>query len=99
MDGAKDMLSAAIVVGLAGGIIQILQDGHIIDPILHSLASLMGETGKIVSLGGDVPDTDTDQPDYPVRIGQSCINHAYHGTFSDVIGLSAASYSNGLSVW
>lgn len=51
MDGAKDMLSAAIVVGLAGGIIQILQDGHIIDPILHSLASLMGETGKIVSLG------------------------------------------------
>ena len=51
MDGAKDMLSAAIVVGLAGGIIQILQDGHIIDPILHSLASLMGEAGKIVSLG------------------------------------------------
>lgn len=46
MDGAKDMLSAAIVVALAGGIIQILQDGHIIDPILHSLASLMGEAGK-----------------------------------------------------
>lgn len=50
MNGAKDMLSAAIVVGLAGGIIQILQDGHIIDPILHGLASLMGETSKIVSL-------------------------------------------------
>ena len=51
LDGAKDMLSAAIVVGLAGGIIQILQDGRIIDPILHSLASLMGEAGRFVSLG------------------------------------------------
>lgn len=50
LDGAKDMLSAALVVGLAGGIIQVLQDGHIIDPILHSLASLMGETSKIVSI-------------------------------------------------
>lgn len=45
------MLSAALVVGLAGGIIQILQDGRIIDPILHSMATLMGEAGKIASLG------------------------------------------------
>ena len=37
LTGAKDMLSAALVVGLAGGIIQILQDGHIIDPIPHSM--------------------------------------------------------------
>lgn len=49
-DGAKDMLSTAIVVGLAGGIIQILQDGHIIDPMLHSLSSLMGETSRILSI-------------------------------------------------
>ena len=39
LTGAKDMLSAALVVGLAGGIIQILQDGRIIDPILHSMAT------------------------------------------------------------
>ncbi|MCD7930514.1 MAG: AbgT family transporter [Tannerellaceae bacterium] len=50
MVGAKDMLPAALVVGLAGGIIQLLQAGHIIDPILHGLASLMGGAGKVVSI-------------------------------------------------
>lgn len=44
----KDMLSAALVVGLAGGIIQILQDGHIIDPILHSMAALMGRPERLL---------------------------------------------------
>ena len=51
LEGAKDILSAAIVVGLAGGIIQILQDGRIIDPILHALASLMNEAGRVASVG------------------------------------------------
>ena len=36
LEGAKDILSAAIVVGLAGGIIQILQEMCIIDS-LYSL--------------------------------------------------------------
>lgn len=49
--GVKDILSAALVVGLAGGIIIVLQEGHIIDPILHSLASLMSEAGRVLSLG------------------------------------------------
>jgi uncharacterized ion transporter superfamily protein YfcC len=30
--GAGDILSAALVVGLAGGIVVILEDGKIIDP-------------------------------------------------------------------
>ena len=51
LEGAKDILSAAIVVGLAGGIIQILQDGRIIDPILYALASLMNEAGRVASVG------------------------------------------------
>lgn len=51
LEGAKDIFTAAIVVGLAGGIIQILQDGRIIDPILHALASLMNEAGRVASVG------------------------------------------------
>jgi uncharacterized ion transporter superfamily protein YfcC len=35
IEGAKDILSAALVVGLAGGIIVILKDGKIIDTILY----------------------------------------------------------------
>ena len=49
--GAKDILSAAMVVGLAGGIIVILNDGHIIDTIMYSLSNAMHKSNKIVSLG------------------------------------------------
>jgi len=38
--GAKDIFSAAFVVGLAAGIIVILQNGHVVDTILFYLSSL-----------------------------------------------------------
>ena len=48
--GAKDILSAALIVGLASGIIVILQDGHVVDSILHGLESGLGGAGKSASL-------------------------------------------------
>lgn len=51
IDGAKDILSAALVVGLAGGIIVVLEDGKIINTILYSLSQAMGEAGKVASVG------------------------------------------------
>jgi uncharacterized ion transporter superfamily protein YfcC len=36
--GAKDIMSAALVVGLAGGIIVILEDGKVIDTILYGIS-------------------------------------------------------------
>lgn len=48
--GARDILSAALVVGLASGIIVILQDGHVVDSILHGLESGLGDAGKTGSL-------------------------------------------------
>ena len=51
VDGAKDILSAALVVGLAGGIIVILEDGKIIDTILFKLAQAMDGAGRIASIG------------------------------------------------
>jgi uncharacterized ion transporter superfamily protein YfcC len=48
--GVKDILSAALVVGLAGGIIIILQNGKVIDPMLHSVADTMKDVGKYASL-------------------------------------------------
>ena len=47
MEGASDILSAALVVGLAGGILVILQDGKIIDTILHGVSSSMEGMGKL----------------------------------------------------
>ncbi|MDD2964176.1 MAG: AbgT family transporter [Bacteroidales bacterium] len=48
--GARDILSAALVVGLAGGIIVILENGRIIDTILHNIANTIAGTGKITTL-------------------------------------------------
>ena len=48
--GAKDILSAALVVGLASGIIVILQNGHVVDSILHALESGLGDAGRTGSL-------------------------------------------------
>lgn len=50
IEGAKDILSAALVVGLAGGILIILEDGRIIDTILYNVSKSMTGMGKIGSI-------------------------------------------------
>ena len=45
-----DILSAAVVVGLAGGIVIVLQEGGIIDTILYGLSKSMTDLGKIASV-------------------------------------------------
>ncbi|MBR1798463.1 MAG: YfcC family protein [Bacteroidales bacterium] len=49
--GCKDILSAALVVGLASGIIFILKDGRVIDTILYGLSRSLAQTGEVASLG------------------------------------------------
>ncbi len=50
LEGAKDIASAALIVGLAGGIIEILNDGKIIDTILYTAANSFNSMGKITSI-------------------------------------------------
>ncbi len=51
LDGVKDIMSAAIIVGLAGGIIVVLEDGGIIDSILYGLSRSLGQFGSVASVG------------------------------------------------
>mgnify|MGYP001033596969 CR=1 FL=1 len=51
IEGAKDILPAAMVVGLARGIIVILENGNIIDTILFSVSQSMQDIGKVGSVG------------------------------------------------
>lgn len=88
LTGAKDMLSAALVVGLAGGIIQILQEGRIIDPILHGLAALMGEAGKIASLGVMYMIQTAINIIIPSGSAKAALTMPIMAPFSDVIGIS-----------
>lgn len=84
----KDILSAALVVGLAGGIIIVLQEGHIIDPILHSLASLMSEAGRVLSLGIMYLIQTMINIIIPSGSAKAALTMPIMAPFSDVIGLS-----------
>jgi uncharacterized ion transporter superfamily protein YfcC len=50
LEGAKDIMSAALIVGLAGGIIIILESGKIIDTILYYASQSIKDMGKAGSI-------------------------------------------------
>jgi len=50
VEGVKDIVSASLVVGFAGGIIAILTDGQIIDTVLYSLAGALKGTGQMTAV-------------------------------------------------
>lgn len=51
LEGVKDILAPAMVIGLASGIIFILQEGKVIDTILHGVSKTMAHTGEVGSVG------------------------------------------------
>jgi len=50
VEGVRDIVSASLVVGFAGGIIAILSDGQIIDTVLFSLSGALEGTGQMTAL-------------------------------------------------
>lgn len=52
LEGCKDIMNAALIVGLAGGIIIILEDGKIIDTILYSMANAIKGSNQAGTIGG-----------------------------------------------
>ncbi len=49
IEGCKDIAGAALVVGFTGGILVILEDGHVMDTILHGLGSFTSQLPGVVS--------------------------------------------------
>lgn len=49
--GAKDIFSAALVIGFAAGIIVILNNGQVVDTMLASMASALENTGRVGAVG------------------------------------------------
>jgi uncharacterized ion transporter superfamily protein YfcC len=50
VEGVKDIVSASLVVGFAGGIIAILNDGQIIDTVLFSLSGALKGANQISAI-------------------------------------------------
>ncbi len=88
IDGAADIMPAALVVGLAGGIIVILEDGRIIASILHKMASIMDGTGKVASIGAMYVIQAVVNIVIPSGSAKAALTMPIMAPFSDLIGLS-----------
>ena len=88
MAGARDILSAALVVGFASGIIVILQDGHIIDSILHSLQKGLDGTGPMASLGAMYGIQALINFIIPSATAKAAITIPIMAPFADMVGVS-----------
>lgn len=88
LDGAKDIFSAALVVGLAAGIIHILENGRVIDTILYSMASGLGESGKVGSLAAMYGIQTGINLFMPSATAKAALTMPIMAPFSDLIGLS-----------
>lgn len=88
MAGAKDILGAALIVGLAAGIVYILEQGRIIDTILHSMASGLGSTGEVGSLGLMYVIQTVINIVIPSASAKAAITMPIMAPFADIIGVS-----------
>lgn len=86
--GAKDIFSAAFIVGLASGIIIILQDGKVIDTILHSMESSLDGAGPLASLSMMYGLQTLINLFIPSATAKAAITMPIMAPFSDLIGLS-----------
>ena len=86
--GARDILSAALVVGFASGIIVILQDGHIVDSILHGLQEGLDGTGPMASLSAMYGIQALINFIIPSATAKAAITIPIMAPFADMVGVS-----------
>ena len=88
LSGAKDILSAALVVGLAGGIIEILTAGKVMDTILFGLAQSMEGWGKGGTVSAMYGVQTVINLFIPSGTAKAALTMPIMAPFSDIIGLS-----------
>jgi len=88
IEGMRDILSAAVVVGLAGGILVILEDGKVIDSMLYSVASSMQEFGRLASVSMMYLIQTMINIVIPSGSAKAALTMPIMSQFSDLIGLS-----------
>ena len=86
--GAKDIFSAALVIGFAAGIIYILKNGNAIDPMLNSMADALEGAGKTGALGMMYGIQTFLNLFIPSASAKAAVTMPIMAPFSDMIGLS-----------
>lgn len=88
IEGMRDILGAAVVVGLAGGILVILEDGRVIDSMLYNIAQSMQEFGKLASVSMMYLIQTMINIVIPSGSAKAALTMPIMSQFSDLIGVS-----------
>lgn len=88
IEGMRDILAAAVVVGLAGGILVILEDGRVIDSLLYQVAQSMQEFGKFASVSMMYLIQTMINIVIPSGSAKAALTMPIMSQFSDLIGVS-----------
>lgn len=88
LEGVKDIQSAAIIVGLAGGIIIILNNGNVIDTLLYKLSQSISGMGKMASISMMYVVQNLINLVMPSGSAKAALTMPMMSQFSDLIGVS-----------
>jgi uncharacterized ion transporter superfamily protein YfcC len=88
LEGVKDIQSAALIVGLAGGIIIILNNGNIIDTLLYRLSESISGMGKMASVSMMYVVQNLINLVMPSGSAKAALTMPMMSQFSDLIGVS-----------
>ena len=88
LDGVRDILSAGLIVGLAGGIIIILKNGQVIDTMLHGVSGLMSTWGAYASVSMMYVIQTGINLVMPSGSAKAALTMPIMSQFSDLIGVS-----------
>jgi uncharacterized ion transporter superfamily protein YfcC len=86
--GLEDMVVAALVVGFARGVQVVLQDGQILDTIIHSAATELQNFHQFVAAGGMLVFQTTLNFFIPSGSGQAAVTMPLMAPLSDLIGIT-----------
>ncbi len=88
MDGARDLVSTAIIIGLARGILVVLEDGQVIDTLLQAMAGALDGVGPIGSAHGMFALQTALNFFVPSGSGQAALTMPLMAPLADLVGVT-----------
>jgi uncharacterized ion transporter superfamily protein YfcC len=89
--GAKDIFSAALIIGFAAGIIVILENGDVINPMLSAMAASLEHSGREAALGIMYGIQTFINLFIPSASAKAAVTMPIMAPFSDMIGIARQS--------
>ena len=88
MEGVRDLAPTALVIGLARGILVVLEDGQVVDTILYALASGLGGAGATVAACAMFGVQTAINFFVPSGSGQAALTMPLMAPLADLVGVS-----------